>query len=288
MAQSIGSSSSIAKGHNAYVPGYKANHIKNHTWRTAENSAAYLLPKLQEMAREKPNLQLLDCGAGPGTITTSLAKYMPEGQVTATDLSEEVIHRAAECAKSQGVTNMKCHAANVYNLPFEDDSFDIVHTQQMLCHLDSPLEAIQSMLRVCRPGGILAIRECDMRMWALYPEVPVLQEFHKLVMATMKANGGSNDMGVRLLSLAMKAGLPRERIQASMGTWCYSLREEREVWGGAMRDRIREGPMRQKCLDQNLGWNAEEMDRMADAWEEWIETEDACFGCMHGEVIITK
>ena len=68
------------KEHNAYVPGYKAEHIKNHTWRTAENSAAYMLPKLQEMVKEKPNLKLLDCGAGPGTITASLAKYMPQGE----------------------------------------------------------------------------------------------------------------------------------------------------------------------------------------------------------------
>ena len=30
------------------------------------------------------------------------------------------------------------------------------------------------------------------------------------------------------------------------------------------------------------------MDAMVDAWGEWVEAEDGCFGCMHGEVIITK
>lgn len=183
---------------------------------------------------------------------------------------------------------MKFQAASVYDLPFEDNSFDIVHTQQMLCHLDSPLEAVQSMIRVCRPSGIIAIRECDMRMWNFYPPLPGLLDFHKLVMATMESNGGHNDMGARLVSLAMKAGVPRNQIQASMGTWCYATREDREPWGETMRNRVREGHMRQKCLDEKLGWSAEDMDRMAAAWDEWIETDDAVCGLMHGEVIITK
>jgi len=32
----------------------------------------------------------------------------------------------------------------------------------------------------------------------------------------------------------------------------------------------------------------EELDEMAEAWDQWIKTEDACHGSMHGEVIIRK
>ncbi|KAF2166480.1 hypothetical protein M409DRAFT_54823 [Zasmidium cellare ATCC 36951] len=274
--------------HNAYVPGYKPAHIKNHTWRTAENSAPHLIPVLQSKAQTNPNTKLLDCGAGPGSISVSLAKYIPQGEVTATDLSEEVIQRAATLAETEGVTNVKVQAASIYELPFEDDSFDVVHAHQVLCHLDQPLEALRSMLRVCKPGGVVALREVDMRMWSFWPESEPLKQFHKLITLVMGANGGYPNIGPRLVSLAMQAGIPRERVQASMGTWCYSTREEREVWGGTMRDRVQAGEMRKVALERGLGWGEEDMDKMAQAWDEWIEAEDGCFGCLHGEVLITK
>ncbi|KAK4500216.1 hypothetical protein PRZ48_008402 [Zasmidium cellare] len=276
------------KEHNAYVPGYKPSHIQNHTWRTAENSAAYLLPTLQAKAKVNPHLRLLDCGAGPGSISVSLAKYIPQGEVIATDLSEEVIQRAAELAKAEGVGNLKVQAANVYELPFADDSFDIVHAQQVLCHLDAPVEALQSMLRVCKPGGVVALREVDMRMWDFWPELEPLTQFNKLITLVMSSNGGNPTIGARLPSLAMQAGIPRERIQASMGAWCFSTREEREMWGGSMRDRLKDGGMRKVVLERKLGWGEEDMDKMAEAWDEWIAAEDGCFGCLNGEVIITK
>ena len=287
MAASVGQSIDGPKEHNAYLPGYRKKDIRNHEWRTAENSSAYLLPTLKSMVQAKPHLKLLDCGAGPGTITASLAKYMPDGQVIATDLSEEVMQRAVEHARSVGATNMHCQAASIYDLPFPDNHFDIVHAQQVLCHLDAPLEAITSMIRVTRPGGVVALRECDMRMWSFYPELPALVAFHQVLMRCMDAAGGSNTLGPRLVNLALQAGVPRDRIQASYGTWCYSTRDEREVWGGCMASRIRNGEMRKKTLE--LGQvSEEELDRMGDAWDQWIETEDASFGCMHGEVLITK
>lgn len=277
-----------SKSHNVYLTAHKESHIRNHEWRTAENSSAYLLPKLQAMIMEKPALRLLDCGAGPGTITLSLAKYIPQGEVIATDLSAEVMQRAQAMAISKGVNNMKCMAASIYDLPFPDESFDVVHAQQVLCHLDAPLEALQSMLRVCKPGGVVALRESDLRMWTVHPEYPGVLEFHKVQMSVMDAAGGTNTLGPRLVSLAMEAGIARDSISASMGTWCYSTREEREIWGGSMSARIRNGELRKKVIDAKLGWSAEELDAMADDWDRWVDAADGCFGSMHGEVIITK
>ncbi|KAK4616230.1 hypothetical protein CLAFUW4_10024 [Fulvia fulva] len=240
------------------------------------------------MAQANPSLKILDCGTGPGTVVASLSKYMPQGTITATDLSPEVVERAASHARDQGVTNMHCQVASIYDFPFGDGEFDVVHAQQVLCHLNQPLEALRSMLRVCKPGGIVALRERDLRMWNWYPDLPGLTEFTKCIRAVMTAAGGSEDMGVRLVSLAMQAGVKREDITATMGTWCYSTREEREMWGETMRDRIKHGEMRRKVLEGNLRWDEGEMDEMAKALREWIEAEDGCFGCMHGEVILRK
>lgn len=273
--------------HRAYVPGYKPEHIRPHAWRTAENSAAYLLPRLQELSSKTPDLQLLDCGAGPGTISASFAKLIPQGTVVATDLSEEIITRAKDFASSEGITNMRFQAASIYELPFENNSFDIVHAHQVLIHLDEPLAALKEMLRVCRPGGIVASRDFT-GSDTYYPQSDLIEASRKLSKAVGKASGRTENMGVRLVSLAMQAGVPRSNIEASMSSWCYSIPEERDMWGGSMRDRLRSGGMRKTVLEQNLGWTEKDMDDMADAWQKWIDAEDGVWGLMNGEVIITK
>ena len=62
---------------------------------------------------------------------------MPQGHITATDLSDDILERAAEYAKAAGVMNVTFEPANVYVLPFANDSFDVVHASQVLAHLDS-------------------------------------------------------------------------------------------------------------------------------------------------------
>ena len=55
---------------NAYTHGHHESVLRSHRWRTAENSAGYLLPLL------RPGMRLLDVGCGPGTITMDLADVL--------------------------------------------------------------------------------------------------------------------------------------------------------------------------------------------------------------------
>jgi 2-polyprenyl-3-methyl-5-hydroxy-6-metoxy-1,4-benzoquinol methylase len=50
-----------------YTHGHHESVLRSHRWRTAENSAGYLLPFLS------PGVELLDVGCGPGTVTADLA-----------------------------------------------------------------------------------------------------------------------------------------------------------------------------------------------------------------------
>ncbi|KAI7280538.1 hypothetical protein KC345_g4688 [Hortaea werneckii] len=274
--------------HNTYLPGYAPKQVQHHEWRNAENSAAYLLPTLQQKAKDNPNLSLLDVGAGSGTITASLAKYMPQGQITATDLSEEILPRAKNFADKAGASNISFQQASVYELPFPEGSFDIVHASMVLCHLDSPVQALKEMLRVAKPnGGIVACRESDLRMWSYYPQLSGLGKTHRLLLAVHEAAGGSIDGGAKLVSWAMQTNATREQITASFGTWCYSTPDEREIWGNTMAKRVRHGGMRQKGLEMGIATEAD-LKEMAEAWDEWVAIEDACLGCMHGEILIRK
>jgi ubiquinone/menaquinone biosynthesis C-methylase UbiE len=272
--------------HGKYLTGYHKKATQHHEWRDAENSAAHLLPLLRHKVTQNPELSMLDVGAGSGTITTSLARHMPQGRIIATDLSEEILTRAARHAESQGVTNIGTQQANVYELPFEDGSFDIVHASMILAHLDDPVKAIGEMVRCAKkPGGVIALRESDLRAWSFYPEYPGMWAFNRMLCSVHEANGASASTGAQLVSFAMKAGVKREHIKASAGTWCYATPEEREIWGGTMVDRCFNGDTPTKALELGLA-NDAELKEMADGWSKWMEAADAWFGCVHGEAII--
>ncbi|KAF5584475.1 delta-24-sterol methyltransferase [Fusarium pseudoanthophilum] len=255
----------MVSGHNDYGHGYAATEVRHHEWRTAENSSPHLIPKLQAIVKVSPKIKLLDVGAGSGTISASLAKYMPEGEVTATDISDEILARAKEYAQSQGVSNIKFQQANVFKLPFPDAAFDVTHAHQVLCHLDAPVDAIREMLRVTKPRGTLSLRESDMHMWCIWPELPALLNFHELQVKNISGKGGQDKGGRQLLSWVLKAGVSRS----------------------AMKDRSLTGFARDKAIEMGNA-TGDELDEMAKAWEEWIETDDASLGIMNGEALITK
>lgn len=100
-------------------------------FRTAQTCAAYLLPTLESIKNSNPHVALLDVGAGPGSISATLAQLIPEGHVTAVDINPDTIPRAKAIAESYGVTNISFQTAEVHKLPFEDGTFDVVHCHQV-------------------------------------------------------------------------------------------------------------------------------------------------------------
>jgi ubiquinone/menaquinone biosynthesis C-methylase UbiE len=267
----------------SYEIGWKPSHIQHHASRTAETNAQYLLPHLTKRAQLKPDLQLLDIGAGPGSISASLARYIPKGKVTATDISDDVLQQAREHARQVGCTNIEFQVADVYSLPFPDNTFDIVHVSQVLGHLNEPVKALKEMLRVCVPGGILGICEADMRSWTFYPDLPVLQDFFDLMCGLMPRR----DTGLSLVSFALQAGVRRSDIQFTTSTYSHITDAERQVFGSASKERAREGNLRKKAIESGLK-SAEAMDEMVKAWDLWIASEEACSACINGEIVITK
>lgn len=111
-------------------------------WRTAHNSAAYLLPTLQAMSRSTPALKILDVGAGSGSISASLAQILGPAagnHVTALDINPETIPRCRAVAAEMGVLDrMAFVQGEAHNLPFGDASFDVVHCHQVCSVLPFP------------------------------------------------------------------------------------------------------------------------------------------------------
>src|SRR5690242_3631297 len=103
-----------------YTHGHHESVLRSHRWRTAENSASYLLPFLE------PGLRLLDVGCGPGTITLDLAARIAPGRTVGVDRDAGVLAEAQSALDSRGLSGVEFRIADAYALEFDDESFDVV------------------------------------------------------------------------------------------------------------------------------------------------------------------
>ncbi|TVY50829.1 putative methyltransferase C1B3.06c [Lachnellula cervina] len=254
--------------------------------RNAGNSSGYILPKLHSMKEQNPNLALLDIGCGPGTISSTLAKIIPDGHVTGIDKSPDIIPRARDLAEESGVKNIEFQQGDAYKLPFADGAFDITICHQMLTYLKAPWDALSEMIRVTKVGGIIAAREGDLTSECVWPELPGLVKFHKLAGDLIKGGGGTDKGGRQLLSWALKAGVKREMITVSHSTWSYSTPKEKQIWSVALIERVQGSQLR--GLGLKLGLTTGDLDEIVRHWTEWAERDDASIAMMHGEIIIRR
>ena len=182
-----------------YTHGHSASVLRSHRTRTAENSAAYLLPEL------RPGQNLLDVGSGPGTITVDLAERIAPGRVTALEATEDALALTRAEAERSRCPTIDFAVGDVHALDFPSDSFDIVHAHQVLQHVADPVAALREMMRVCKPGGVVAARDGDYSGFTWFPESPGLDRWRELYLAAARANGGEPDAGRRLLPTSCSA-----------------------------------------------------------------------------------
>jgi SAM-dependent methyltransferase len=257
-----------------YTHGYHESVLRSHRSRTAENSAAYLLPLLQRTDR------LLDIGAGAGTITADLAGIV--ARVTATEIGPDELTLTRATAAERGVTNIDFRVADIHGLPFEDASFDVTHAHQVLQHIADPVQALREMARVTKPGGLVAVRDSDYAGFCWWPRIPALDSWLDLYRTAARANGGEPDAGRRLLSWAHAAGLTE--VAATSSTWCYAASAERSAWGEMWADRILNSAIAHQLTDSGLATHTD-LHEISNAWKEWAADEDGWISVLHGEIL---
>lgn len=258
-----------------YTHGHHASVLRSHSWRTAENSAGYLLADL------RPGLALLDVGCGPGTITVDLARLVAPAPVIGIDRAATVLAEADAFARAQGVA-VEWRVGDVYALEFPDASFDVVHAHQLLQHLSEPVRALAEMRRVLKPGGLLAVRDGDYECFGWAPLDPLLSRWLEVYRAVARRNGGEPDAGRFLKGWAHDAGF--REVVATSSTWTYANPQSCEWWGGLWADRRELSSLGDQAVAYGLS-TREELGAIAAAFRAWAKQPDAFFMVPHGEIL---
>lgn len=264
-----------------YTHGHHDSVLRSHRWRTAENSCGYLLPHLA------PGLRVLDVGCGPGTITLDLGRRVAPGEVVGIDVAAAVLVEAERHRAEAGAANVEFAAGDVYALEHPDGSFDVVHAHQVLQHLTDPVAAIMELVRVLKPGGLLAVRDSDYGAFTWSPGDARLDRWLELYHQVTRRNGAEADAGRRLPGWVQAAGLPPSAITTTSSTWTFADADSRAWWCDLWADRVVASSFAEQALTYGLA-DADELDSLADGFRKWAAHDDAIFVVLHVEVLARR
>ncbi|MEM8922065.1 MAG: methyltransferase domain-containing protein [Actinomycetota bacterium] len=259
-----------------YTHGHHDAVLRSHRFRTAENSAAYLLPHL------KPGLRVLDVGCGPGTITADLAARCAPGELVAVDRAPEILAEAKAACAARGVDNVTVAVGDVYALDHPDDSFDVVHAHQVLQHLSDPVAALREMRRVCRPDGVVAVRDADYHAMTWYPPDPDLDRWMHIYQAVARSNDAEPDAGRMLLAWANQVGF--SSVESSASVWCFADDELRAWWGDLWAERMTSSAAATQAVERDLATD-DDLRAVSAAFRRWMNEPDGWFTVLHGEIL---
>ncbi|PID62366.1 MAG: methyltransferase type 11 [Ignavibacteriae bacterium] len=117
------------------------------------------------------DMYVLEVGTGTGLVAREIADQVQK--VEATDFSEEMIARAKNIGHA---SNIKFSRANIFDLPFSDNQFDVVIAANILHIILEPEKAMQEIRRVLKYKGLLIAPTF------LWKELSLLGEIQKFFM----------------------------------------------------------------------------------------------------------
>jgi ubiquinone/menaquinone biosynthesis C-methylase UbiE len=125
----------------------------------------------------KPGMKVLEVGPGNGTYTIATAKALgASGKLITIDIEPKMVVRVQKRIQEEGIQNIEARVGDVFDLPFEDDSFDLIYMIAVIGEIPTPERALMEFHRVLKPGGILAFSELLMD-----PDYPLAQKLESLV-----------------------------------------------------------------------------------------------------------
>ena len=260
-----------------YTHGYHEVILEFYRRRTAEACAAFLLPRLQ------PDAAVLDIGCGPGTITAGLARRART--VVGVDSSAEVVESARRRAREEGVDNASFESGSAYDLPFDDESFDVVYAHQLMQHLSDPVRALREARRVLRPGGLVAVRDSDYQTMVHAPVESALLHWLRLYHEVARANGGEPDAGRFLPGWVRAAGFVDPVVTTSTTT--HADTAGRELWGGMWAVRATDSDFAEHALSGGLAMRGD-LVAISAAFRRWADSPDGFWAWLNGEVVAVK
>ncbi|MDI9216419.1 class I SAM-dependent methyltransferase [Clostridium tertium] len=149
----------------------------------------------------KGNKKLLDLGCGPGGTTKIINKFNPDGEIVAMDREDRFINHA----KKLGLKNTTFIKGDCFKLPFDDNEFDCCFSRFVFQHLSNPKDALNELIRVTKPNGIIGVYEWDEGLTCMYPEPKYYKKYISSESTRRRFTSGDIFLGRKMYTLFYNA-----------------------------------------------------------------------------------
>jgi SAM-dependent methyltransferase len=185
----------------SYVHGYHERESER-----LRDQAGSLVELLHGDTSYPPGARVLEAGCGVGAQTVTLAANSPEARFTSVDMSPESAAEAERRVREAGHTNVEFAAADIFDLPFAPASFDHVFVCFVLEHLAEPVQALERLKTVLKPGGTITVIEGDHGSAYFHPESEAADEAIQCQVTLQRDAGGNSLIGRQVYPLLTGAG----------------------------------------------------------------------------------
>ena len=169
--------------------------------------AGAFAPATREVLRRAglaPGMRAVDVGCGPGAVTALLAELVsPAGSVTGVDGSVAQL----ELARDRVPPHVELVEADVRDTGLPRGAFDLVFCRFVLMHLPDPGVALEELVALARPGGMVVCVEPVLTIHIAEPPLPALARSAELMMALGALRGQDWFFGLRLPGLLADSGV---------------------------------------------------------------------------------
>ncbi|MDO8679815.1 MAG: methyltransferase domain-containing protein [Acidobacteriota bacterium] len=159
---------------------------------------------------------VLEAGCGVGAQTVTLATRSPGARFTSVDISADSLAEARRRVEAAGITNVQFQRGDVFDLPFEPESFDHLFVCFLLEHLAQPVDALVGLQRLIKPGGTVTVIEGDHGSTYFHPDSVAAQRAVQCQVDLQRAAGGDPNIGRRVYPLMLDAGIEGVRVSPRM------------------------------------------------------------------------
>jgi ubiquinone/menaquinone biosynthesis C-methylase UbiE len=184
-----------------YVHGYSARETQRLT-----DQAETLTELLHHDTRYPANSMVLEVGCGTGAQTIILAGNNPQASFVSIDISENGVKQIEKLIREKNITNVQVQQADVFDLPFSEQSFDYIFVCFLLEHLNRPLEALTRLRKILKPTGGITVIEGDHGSAYFYPDSSQAKLAIQCLIDLQAQAGGNSLIGRQLYPLLKEAG----------------------------------------------------------------------------------
>jgi SAM-dependent methyltransferase len=149
---------------------------------------------------------VLEAGCGTGAQTVIIAPNNPQCSFISIDIAEDALLKAEEKIKKENIDNVRFQVADVFNLPFDNESFDHIFICFLLEHLPEPEEALTSLKKVLKKGGTITVIEGDHGSAYYHPRDSAAQATIQCLIDVQGSLGGNSLIGRELYPLLVISG----------------------------------------------------------------------------------